>query len=257
MPQKEIKQPPVDGEVIQRRMGYTKTLSVWMKKKSSVMWKTENNDDSSPWKVLRYQGIFTYFSLFFLWQLDYKWNIDRKSNSSLRVQICQDMGFINLLKLDWPPFHFHFPPREMMIRLTFCHWRIMFAFNGIRLPNLLNKQAVEATVQSKQDRHVLRKTVEIFNSFLTALPRSARLPLSTLTSGAQMWSLVPNVFVCVWVCVFLKANVFLLANVVYFSRTLTGGTLITERKHLKGLSYCFKRVNGQFKNISDLWSLCG
>lgn len=135
------------------------------------MWKTENNDDSSPWEVLRDQGIFIYFSLLFLWQLDYKWNIDRKSNSSLRVQICRDMGFISLLKLDCPPFQFHFPPREMMIRLTLCHWRIMFAFNGIRLPNLLNKQAVEATVQSKQDRRVLRKTVEIFNSFLTALPQ--------------------------------------------------------------------------------------
>lgn len=45
----------------------------------------------------------------------------------------------------------------------------MFASQGIWLPNLLNKQAVEGTAQSKQRGHMLRKALETFNSFLAVL----------------------------------------------------------------------------------------
>lgn len=212
MPQKEIKQPPCWWGSNTKMNGiHQNPLCVDEKEINS------NVKDRKQWWLLSLRGTQRsgYFYLLFSLFVSGNWIINiLTGNLTALWEYKHVRTWVSSISWNWTdsPFHFHFPPREIMIRLTFCHWRIMFVFNGIWLPNLLNKQAVEATVQSKQDRHVLRKTVEIFNSFLTALPRSARLPQSTMTSGVQMWSLVPNVFVCVWVCVFLNANVCSVGN---------------------------------------------
>lgn len=167
MPQKEIRQPPcwwggntktdgIKGHII-------KVYFVWVKEKSQVTNLKDNKSKITP-LLGGIQGSWGCPFLFlFLFTV------------GLRVKCWQEnlpAHWEHKYVSTWasrPPFPVPFPPEVVMIGSTLRHWRVMFASQGIWLPNLLNKQAVEGTAQSKQRRRMLRKALEIFNSFLAVL----------------------------------------------------------------------------------------
>lgn len=166
MPQKEIRRPPcwwgsqtkMDGT---KNCSNSKTFCVWMKKKSTVevIWRTENNN-CSP---LTDQRSVCFVSRWPFSRSDYRRDLGRKCKISLRTQISQEVGFIHHIMPDYSSLSFSLHTKRKDEGLIFLYWRLIFAFAGIWFLNQWNKQAVEATAQSKQNRRLLRKAPEMLN----------------------------------------------------------------------------------------------
>ncbi len=148
MPQKEIRQPPCWWGSQTKMDGIpncndNKTFSMRMKKELKSPCNLKDRKQLLPAERYSEIGVFSYSGLFhnqimdaiLAGNLTAPWDHKYLRKWASSVSWCWTS----------PPFPFHFSLREKMSQLI-CHWRTLFAFTGIWLLSLLNKQAAEVIV---------------------------------------------------------------------------------------------------------------